>query len=455
MNAFFQRTYFANAFFRLAKIIAGFCVLGVFAPAGFAQGVGQSIVSPAKPHVAVNVFVESRNQSNAERRATDELSERQDEAGVNLVSEYQSPSLNYQGAYTLRRTQFSEDSEPDETSWNGQSEVRLGSFIIGPHLVATHDIGRVLNNIDDARRITNTSERQVATVNPGYSFKLTRGTQLGLDYTFTDVTFDDIPTNDSTRNALQASLSRRISLVDVYSVGLTQTRIAFESRPDLDYDITRGFFGFTRQESPIALNLRLGLDRIDFDDPTRDNTTNALVFMQADYNRRGNRFSLAASNETTDTSRGSSNLQSGFSENLVASENNLNNQDQIEQSDIRIEYGSENFCGRCRFSTSVAWQQEDYLNLDAQDETSILSTVFFQYTISSNLTIEARYRRSDIEFDNDTERDFEEERYQVRLKYRYRYWLTEVFAEEEERQGGILGTFDNRIFGVKLSASVF
>ena len=455
MNAFFQRTYFANAFFRLAKIIAGFCALGVFAPAGFAQGVGQSTVSPAKPHVAVNVFVESRNQSNAERRATDELSERQDEAGVNLVSEYQSPSLNYQGAYTLRRTQFSEDSEPDETSWNGQSEVRLGSFIIGPHFVATHDIGRVLNNIDDARRITNTSERQVATVNPGYSFKLTRGTQLGLDFTFTDVTFDDNPTNDSTRNTLQVSLSRRISLVDTYSVGLTQTRIAFESRPDLDYDITRGFFGFTRQESPIALNLRLGLDSIDFDDPTRDNTTNALVFMQADYNRRGNRFSLTASNETTDTSRGSSNLQSGFSENLVASENNLNNQDQIEQSDIRIEYGSENFCGRCRFSTSVAWQQEDYLNLDVQDETSILSTVFFQYTISSNLTIEARYRRSDIEFDNDTERDFEEERYQVCLKYRYRYWLTEVFAEEEERQGGILGTFDNRIFGVKLSASVF
>ena len=438
---------------KIISLLGGyFAVFAVVVSAPLFAQTASSNKSSNQAKWQLDAFLDTRVDDNPLRLEQPDDSERQHEYGLNGSIDATSGKTSLTADYNIERNTFSEESQQDETVWTGQSNLGFTEVLRGFSLEFEHSIGRVLNQPDSVDLISNTREKESFSVSPSYKARVSAGTALLLQGTFSDTSYEELELNDSRQNAVLFQFQRQIQPSLSYAVGVNQTSTRFDTNTSSDYDQRRLFLDIRRQFDHFDYLARVGVSEVSYDNSDRENINDAFFELEANYRRFGNVFYFYASSMVTDSSTGSS--VTDFTTNSFAQEGNIGVQDQIEEKNMSFSYNTRNVCGRCAFGLDFSYKKLEYLTEVLNDTGSLKGEVAFDYSVTKNTTLELGHRYISESFDNDSDRDFDEQRSTLGVRFKRGQLSIVPRYEYLDRNVDSGGGYDSEVWSLLIQANL-
>ncbi len=367
----------------------------------FFIGIGEVIAQPSinrEEMLSGEINVRPRYVKNASGVPDESLqiNETQTEFGARLASVIETEFTNLDLGYDYTETKFNKNTQPDDAYWQGSSTFTFGSDSSFYEISANHSIRRLLSSPGLAPLVlTNSDSRQIATVSPLVRTRLGEANVIELAYNYSEVSFDDSTTNDSTRKGVDLVLTRDVSPIRDISLVLESREIDYETSDVADYDYVSADLLMRVEHRNFDYSVRVGSTKImpveggSVTSPTMDITINTDFV--------GNRVSVFANRLVSDSSLGNGN--SDFFSTEVSFDSDLQQRDQVERTALGISWSYDQLCQNCSVSSSIGGEEVEYVNLSSNDSRQNFFDVSFSYQFSESLSAFLSTRVSNTRFD--------------------------------------------------------
>lgn len=373
-------------------------------PTASAEGEWQSSLS-----------LQSEYTDNANRSATDPLTERQDEVRLSTGGSYENSLLEVSANYLASETYFEKDSQENRSQLQGDSSLLLGK----PHqpldLLVSHSRRTVLNAPDDLDLLRNNDERDILTVSPSARWRSDGADTVILRATWSDIGYRFTPERDSERTSGSLSWERGLSQTTQFTLSAQQSDISFDAAPFADYQYNSAFAAYSAQLRQLNYRIQLGYN--ESKPELGDGLSSPSYQLNVGYDTGLHQWNFNANTRITDNSAGSGNEGSfdGFNPGDASS----GSLDQLERTSAELSWQTQVVCGRCALSVSLYHQDDDYRQ-EAEDRQESGVRISHDYRFSEQASLSVSLDRRDHRFDPEVAReDYRADR--VGVSYRYRF----------------------------------
>ena len=403
-------------------------VLIAFASASHAQ-------EQRRQGIEGSIFIEASHVANATLTpvVADQVDEVQTDVGLSLLAYYNAPWYEVDFNYELFQATFSEDTQPEDIFWVGESRFELGKETDNFGLIVNHSVNQVLREPEDEFLLVNTSQRQILTVAPRVSARVDAGTYVNLVGVSTVVNYRDASENDTERSGVQLEFRRQLNHTQFYGVTYSSMDVDFINS-DLALGYTRTDFSllFERTTRSAEIVLEAGVADIEADDAASVSDDVFRYNLEYNYEFGGNVLTIFTRNDVTDSSLGNSNdpfLADEFNEN-----GNVGVLDQYETQSVGAEYRTSSVCRRCDLTVGFYREEDSYFNQPSSDLIRQLMLTTLLFSINSGWDLRSTLQLNSSEFlDEDGFDDFDELRFNNAFIYQFRTFELELIYEHIDR----------------------
>ncbi len=386
----------------------------------------------------------SRTTDNApiinQAAATEALSERQDVLSFNASAAHAGDRVNLSANYSVSQNNFSEDSQPDRGTQSGRSSLNLGRESDIVQLLLEHSAQLVLGNPDDLETLGNLNERNITTAQPSLNFRMSDVDGLSIIGVFQNISYDEQPDRDSSREGLRVQWDHRFSSISMFSLLASQEDVDFDALPFFSYKQNYIELAYSAALRNLTYTVAVGQDK-----STRDGEelySGGRYRFDMNYDLGNSVVGVRLSNNLTDNSRGDGN-QASLSGDEEINQGSFRDADQIELTSEEIYFNSSMICARCTLSLSLSRVEESYTESNEFDNVRSNFSATLGYQINTFNNISLSYRDSDREFMQLSNRDFQ----LTRSTMMYRYALSRdldlnAFVERQDRTNTLNSAID-------------
>ncbi|WP_111641490.1 hypothetical protein [Marinimicrobium alkaliphilum] len=360
----------------------------------------------------------------------DTLSERQDEARLELGGDYSNSLIELGVNYRASERRFDKDSQKDRRRLEGRSELTIGKPYHLGDLYISHTRQSVLNAPDDVDLLANTDEREILTARPSLRWRasaantfVTSGNYARIDYRFA-------PERRSERTGATLTWLRRMSPTDNFTFTAQQTEIAFDAAPEVDYDLTTLAVTYAVELRQLSYSLRAGRNRTK--PAIGESVSRPTYSADINYTSGPNLWSLSASRFLTDSSGGGG--SAGEFDRFNPRDASTARLDQMERIDAEFTWRTQALCQRCSLSAGLFYRADDYQEID-EDRSELGARAGLDYRLAPSTSVRLSWDRRDHSFDEDSDRpDYRLTRTQVSYNHRFISGLnTRVYVRYHQR----------------------
>ncbi|WP_341936723.1 hypothetical protein [Marinimicrobium sp. C2-29] len=398
-----------------------------------------------------SVSLQSEYTDNANRSATDPLSERQDEVRLSTGGSYENSLLEVSANYQASETYFEKDSQENRSQLQGESSLLLGK----PHqpldLLVSHSRRMVLNAPDDLDLLRNNDERDIFTVSPSARWRSDGADTVILRATWADIGYRFTPQRDSERTSGSLSWERELSQTSQFNLSAQQSDVSFDAAPFADYKYNAAYAAYSTQLRQLDYRIQLGYN--ESKPELGEGLSSPAYQLNVGYDSGPHQWNFNASTRITDNSAGSGNEESfeGFNPGDASS----GSLDQLERTSGELSWQTQVVCGRCSLSVSFYYQDDDY-RVEAEDRQQSGIRINHDYRLSSQASLGFSLDRRNHSFAPDVAReDYRSNRVGVSYHYRFVQGLElSVFSNWRDRESdGPAPSYDELRGGLGLTYS--
>ena len=410
--------------------------------------IGFPVISYAqddRPEFNFGVFTEADLVSNPRKVENPQEDELQIRYGANILGRYRGADGYFDLAYELTEHRFRKNSQADESTWIGASNFYYSptrSFDLG----LRHSVDQVQRDSTDADLLENTVQRTNSLATARVLAYLDRGTSLitALSFGRNGYEESDFLTNDTERVIIDTSFNRQIRRNVNYFLGLSGSQIEFIDQEGFDYQQQNSYLGLNFDYQKIQYRMQVGYSVIKFDDIETDENKNSTYDIRVKYLMDNGEFNLGSVLLFRDTSQES--LSGG------PNQGNQEQADIIEEQSTFLNYQHKNLCRRCTFGLTIQYDDRDYKREITNSELALNGIMRFSYRIKPSITGSLNARYEDLAFPNSPSEDYVANTVELGLSYSHsRNFNTRLRYAVEEREGGRLSDYTNRIVGLSFN----
>lgn len=391
-------------------------------------------------HSSIGTTIE--HTDNGLRSQGNERSELESDLWLTFGAAHVGPNLDLGADYRVTRTWYKHDTQEDETTAEGNADLRWQILEQSLFLDVSHSRRNILQDSDQVDLLGNREDRDVTTVSPSYVLRLGGADTVTFAATWTDVNYEDRGERDSQRYGVSVGWSRQLSAVDNLLVNVSTTEVENESDFVGDYRYDSATVGYSAQLSRLRYTVLVGANRT-ARDRDGDDVDGALVDIEASYESGFNLWTLLARHGLSDSSLGNGNQGLDDFQSFDSSRNEV---DILEQTRVQLDWTNTALCQRCTLNVGAFAEEEDYEEQpDDNREWGVELGFGYQLTRTADAGIIYRYR--DLQFTDDNPRD-DYDVNEVRLVFDQRLGQrlrAGVFVGWEERSSNA-GTSDYDVF---------
>lgn len=361
------------------------------------------------------IGVGSEYSDNAAKSQTDTLSERRDSAELRLNLDYTNQLLAAAANYQATETRYDKDSQEDRSVVEGSSQLQLGQPRHPIDLLVTHSRRRVLNAPDAVDLLANNDEREILTAAPGLRWRASDVDLLALRGHYSTIDYRFSPGLESERTGGSMFWSRQLSETDQLDMTAQTMDVAFDALPTLDYRFDAYDIGYEVSLRRLQYRLQLG-----YNETTPEvggGLSSPSFLVEGLYTSGVHDWQLNAQRFITDSSSGSGNR--GDLSEFLPGDATTGEIDQIERTEIELDWSTEAFCQRCDTGVALYTRSDDYRQVD-EDGSASGVRINMRYELSRRSSASLTWSLRDQSFESDVAReDFTDQ--QTRLTYQRRF----------------------------------
>ena len=324
--------------------------------------------------------------------------------------------------YQIEYTDFEGNTNNDDLSTNGSSQ--LTAKIIPERFLwlASHQIDRYLSNRNNVDSSDNQETRQNFSTGPQVTLPLTKVDQLSLSAQYSKNTFDKaenpaVSTNVSDTETLGGNVSFIHSLSEISQFNITY------SYTRLDYDVISPIAQFESYSAGYATrlasgsyNIQIGSNNSSFG--SQPDSTG--FFYSVDFNKEfsGQEFSFNSSRKLSDPTQNSDDRNS-IVDSLGLTQQNIDIQDTVEKTLVKLSYSASKFCRSCKYGLSLSFIEDDYTSdiNSIRDEQISSYQAYYTHNFAKNLIGTLTYNQINTDYIN-ANIDDQENRLEFNLNWR-------------------------------------
>jgi len=400
-----------------------------------ANGTNAQLLTEEENFIRGSIFAGAQYVENATGVAESEvqIDEKRFEYGATLESLWRSGYTGIELDYRVTESTFDEQSQADDSYWEGDSRFALGNQTTNYEFLAFHSVRRVLNSPDaPSILLTNSQDREIYGVSPSMRARLGQANTLTVTYNDSEVAFGDSDSNDSSREGFDIVFTRLISAIHQLSVVLAEREIDYKTSDIADYQTESISALMVAEHRNYDYQLQIGATTVD---PFQGaDLTELTGSFQLNTRVAGNTFSVFAEHSISDSSQGSGN--NSFFSTEITFDGAISERDQIIRSAVGVGWAYDLLCNLCSLSVNVGFEENDYVNLSINDIEQTFYELTFGYQFSDRLTARVSSRYSETDFlDRDAlSPDTDSNSSRVELNYLInRLFSISLFHERDER----------------------
>ena len=396
----------------------------------------------------VSIFADVAESDNALRDDDNRQSELQSEYGAAASLSDSSLFYLYDLDYRYSKFSYGEDSQPERGITEGTASLRLGKESGLFSVSANHSQSRTLIDRGEADTIDNSDERSILDVNPMLLFKAGPVDSINITGIYTKTRYEIQKQRNSDRSGGLARWSHALSPVSNMGVSVSAFEVEYTEIPDYVYDQQNAYFNYDASLRKLNYSLSLGYNLTKQNGEEYKAPSYDISFA---YNATGQTFGAAFISRITDTSNGDNNRGAIMEEAEAVVDASALGADQFKLTAGDIFYRNTSLCGRCSLSLQVSREEEEYLSLTEESNTSNRGIATFAYSFKANTSFEYSYQRTKIEFEEDDLRDSIDSLSRVQLQQGFRFGLNlSAYYAARDRQSGTEGQgFTENLVGLR------
>jgi hypothetical protein len=413
-------------------------------------------------HFKARVAIESELTDNASKRnlapaiaEPEKTKERLDRYSVNVDAFFQNDWALLNTNYDASREKYSKMSYPDSSTFEGTTALTLGNQHQPASILLSHSRQSLISSPDALDLVSNRDERDIVKAQPMLKLRLGGADALFIKGSFAKVDYSEVATKNSKRSGGDLGWIRQLNKTDKLHILLQKSTTKFDAVPLANYDYESASAMYSVQLSRLAYTLQAGQNRATPAMSLKAYSQPSYNF-EATYTAGGSQFSLAASQEITDSSSGNGNRTALTDVGRSSVGVGL---DLINLRRVELAWQGKILCQECNAGISLAETQEDYQTLDEDGKEQMVG-VNIGYRFSSVASLNARAdRRKRVFPDSNARGDFSASR--VRLNYNYDFtsdFGASLYAQSEKRKAlgfsqnpSTTRDYDENIIGLGLS----
>lgn len=397
-----------------------------------------------------------RYVQNANRSITgeDEIDELQIRSDLSLAGAYYGGLISRaQLDYQIYNDRFTDDSQEDQTGVSGEAGLFIGEPKDFYELGLTHSSQRQFVNPEGPDVTDNLTDRGIFTALGALKTRSDLANFARAEISTTQVDYDDFNINDSTRDSLNLSFTRKLNPLTNAGINISLSEVDYDTSDFSDYDYQRASIFFSRNLRRVSYSFDLG--QYETEDFSGNTNTGPYANVSLNANYSNFEFFSSIEKDVTDSSLGDSNFNISDTPNI---DGQLNIQDQIEREYLLVGFTTKAFCTQCRVSLEWDRESQDYFNLPAENSETESLSFEFKRNISSKLSVNINLRQLDFSFiDTANTGNFKEKSIQTSLNFKNtsKRFFTSLYAELLERTIDQQNTYESPSIGVSLSYTLY
>ncbi|WP_024461921.1 hypothetical protein [Marinimicrobium sp. LS-A18] len=392
--------------------------------------------SHAKGTLDASIRIDSAHSDNARKASENPVSERQDEASLQIGGEYENSILQLTGGYQASERRFDKGSQEDRSLLEGSGELTVGKPYHPADLVLRHSRRMVLNAPDELDLISNNDEREIVSAIPRIRWQLTGADLLMAQGNLTAVEYRFRPERDSTRSGGSLIWLRDLSQTDQLRWTAQISDVEFDAVPSADYRYESLDAAYLVDLQRLSYQVQVGYNQTESQQD--DGFGSPTYHLQATYEAGLSEWELSVQRFITDNSTGDGNV--GDFGGFDPGDSSAGNLDQLERTRAQLRWQGEQLCERCTLSLSIYHQSDDY-RVETEDRSERGGRIGFGYALSRRATLDVSWHRREHRFEEVVARsDYQQETLYGGIAYRFASGLEcDLYVREEDRrsdQGG-------------------
>lgn len=346
------------------------------------------------------ISLETRKVNNANRSSnpTQEIDELQHQGTFSVTGMYSGKTIDFAELnYQLSHVVYQENSQQDESTLIGESNVNFGNESNRFELQVGHSSRQLLVNPVEADISTNRDDRNIFRIESTVRTRTDRSNILSLTARVADTRFKRTEVNNSLRYQAELAATRKTNPLTSWGASVSSMEIDFDFGSANDYTVDRAKLFLDRDLRRLQYSISIGAYNAKTE---RDERDGGLGEVQASYSAGATQWSLGLEQDVTDTSQGNGNAVF-FSEGPDASvDGRLNTQDQLVRRSFQLSVSNSAVCARCDVSLRIGVEDETFFELTQEDAQEIFGELRGGYRFNPRASLGASVRQSELEFIN-------------------------------------------------------
>lgn len=404
--------------------------------------------APAQDHFNAELSMESIFTDNALKTAGDGINERQDTLSVGISGQHINRWSSFKVGYSADRTYFSQASQEDANTLEGDAQWILGKEYDWFNLTLQDSRRKVLRSNVATPLLSNTGERELLTIKPQLRLHVSPVDQLMLGLSREAVRVQRLAAADANRDTADLIWQHRLSATDQLLVTINQGESTRKDadEPDYKYQIAR--VGYQAQLSHLAYGIQMGYQNTkargqeEFGKPNYN--------LDISYDKNGHVFSAGANSAVTDTLFGDGN---GGSLDETLMQDSLNeNYDLVKLSQANVSWTGPKLWRGLGLSAQAQFSTHDYYELP-EDYSDRALSLSFNYSFAVRTHGNLRLERSEARFDQvGNLSDYQEDNILLRVSHDFTKALSADFllGSIKRHSDDALSEYDEMRTGVSI-----
>lgn len=392
--------------------------------------------------------MESIFTDNALKTAGDGINERQDTLSVGISGQHINRWSSFKVGYSADRTYFSQASQEDANTLEGDAQWILGKEYDWFNLTLQDSRRKVLRSNVATPLLSNTGERELLTIKPQLRLHVSSVDQLMLGLSREAVRVQRLAAADANRDTADLIWQHRLSATDQLLVTINQGESTRKDadEPDYKYQIAR--VGYQAQLSHLAYGIQMGYQNTkargqeEFGKPNYN--------FDISYDKNGHVFSAGANSAVTDTLFGDGN---GGSLDETLMQDSLNeNYDLVKLSQANVSWTGPKLWRGLGVSAQAQFSTHDYYELP-EDYSDRALSLSFNYSFAVRTHGNLRLERSEARFDQvGNLSDYQEDNILLRVSHDFTKALSADFllGSIKRHSDDALSEYDEMRSGVSI-----
>lgn len=364
----------------------------------------------------------------------DTISERQEEYALSLGSKWNNSLLDFNMGYDASKKTFSEDSQEDKTTLDGNSSLLIGNGEPPASLLLVHSRTTLLNAPDSVNLTQNQDEKSVFSARPTLRQRISPVDTLLLNGEYTRINYSEDDLKDSLREGGSLVLQHKFSPLDNLQLSAQHAAIDFKRSPQANYDYSAAALTYSAKLRKLSYSAKVGVNKAAPEEGKE--TSNPSYGLDLAFNSGSQIFTLSGNKELTDTSSGSGTILP--ERELPTSDGSGVGIDQIERESYAFNWSALALCNGCTLILGATLTNDDYLDLGESGKERGWS-LGGTYALTNTARISLQFAGSDHTY-TDLAIGSDYKIYMARFEYNYqinRNLGANFIVRQEKRSGEI------------------